>query len=77
VAEDRIDPSDQIPEADLLEQQAALDPPLTDAEHMQVVVPEAPTEPVNEADRWEQQRPCLRRMTTIRTTSSKQGGRGD
>jgi hypothetical protein len=57
VAEDRIDPSDQIPEADLLEQQAALDPPLTDAEHMQVVVPEAPTEPVNEADRWEQQTP--------------------
>jgi hypothetical protein len=34
VAHDRIDPSDQIPDADLLEQQAPLDPPLSDAEHM-------------------------------------------
>lgn len=33
MAKDRIDPSEQIPEADLLEQQVPLDPgPLTDAE---------------------------------------------
>ena len=57
MAHDRIDPSDQIPDADRLEQQAPLDPPLTDAEHMQVVVPEAPTQPIDEADRWEQQTP--------------------
>ena len=56
MADDRLDPSDQIPEADLLEQQAPLDPPLTDAEHIWVGQ-EAPLEPVDEADRWEQQTP--------------------
>lgn len=33
MAQERIDPSDQIPEADLLEQQAALDPPLNDPDN--------------------------------------------
>ena len=56
MAEDRIDPSEQIPEADLLEQQVPLDPPLTDDE--QVWVPgDTPVEPVDEADRWEQHMP--------------------
>ena len=56
MAEDRIEPSEHTPEADLLEQQAPLDPPLTDDE--QVVVPrQTPVEPVDEADRWEQQVP--------------------
>ena len=31
MAFDRIDPGEQVSEADLLEQQRALDPPLTDA----------------------------------------------
>jgi hypothetical protein len=56
MAFDRIDPSDQIPEADLLEQQAPLDPPLTDDEPGSVDRA-ASVEPVDEADRWEQQLP--------------------
>ena len=56
MAADRIDPSEQTPEADLLEQQAPLDPPLTDDERdwdgRETVV-----EPVDEADRLEQQVP--------------------
>lgn len=56
MAAERIDPSEQIPEADLLEQQTPIDPPLTDDE--QVVVPgETPVEPVDEADRLEQHMP--------------------
>ena len=60
MAEDRIDPSEQIPEADLLEQQVPLDPPpLTDDEHDSVdrVDGAATAEPVDEADLWEQQLP--------------------
>jgi hypothetical protein len=57
VADDRLDPSEQIPEADLLEQQAPLYSPLTDAKHM-LVIPEPPTKPVDEADRWDQQAPA-------------------
>jgi hypothetical protein len=56
MGEDGVDPSEQTPEADLLEQQAPLDPPLTDAEH-NWAGHEAPLEPVDEADRWEQQMP--------------------
>jgi hypothetical protein len=56
VADDRLDPSEQIPDADLLEQQAPLDPPLTDAEPIWVGQ-EAPTEPVDEPDRWDQHVP--------------------
>jgi hypothetical protein len=56
VAEDRIDPSDQIPEADFLEQQAPLDPPLTDDEQHWVSRDTA-IDPADEADRWEQQLP--------------------
>ena len=56
MAHDRIDPSDQIPDADLLEQQSPLDPPLTDAEHMQGV-PEAPPQPVDKPDLCEPQTP--------------------
>jgi hypothetical protein len=51
MAQDRIDPSEQIPEADLLEQQAPLDPPpLTDAVSE---IPETPGD-TDEADRLEQ-----------------------
>ena len=56
MAQARIDPSEQIPEADLLEQQVPLDPPLTEAEHIWAGH-EAPLEPVDEADRLEQQVP--------------------
>jgi hypothetical protein len=65
VAEDRIDPSDQIPEADLLDQQTAIDPQqLTEIETEPVCQPvsesvfgvlDAPAGPVEEADRLEQQ----------------------
>lgn len=51
MAYDRTDPSDQVPEADLLDQQTPLDPsPLTDTQ----ALPEPPAEPVDEADRAEQ-----------------------
>lgn len=54
---DRIDPSDEIPEADLLEQHAeAAAPPLSDAEDTDVAA-DAPAEPVDEADRSEQHAP--------------------
>jgi hypothetical protein len=53
VAFERIDPSEQIPEADLLEQQVPLDPPLTE-EEQDSVDRVAAVEPVDEADRWEQ-----------------------
>jgi hypothetical protein len=54
MAEDRIDPREQIPEADLLEQQAPLDPQsLTDAETVSAS-PEARRDAVEEADRSEQ-----------------------
>lgn len=48
-----VDPTEQVPEADLLEQQAPLDPRLTDADTVPVL-----TEPLqdgaDEADRVEQ-----------------------
>ena len=54
MADDRIDPAAEIPEADLLEQQAPLSssdteigPPTRDAAN----------DPVDEADRWEQEAP--------------------
>jgi hypothetical protein len=51
---DRIDPSAQIPEADLLEQQAPLDPQqLTNAES-EPVIPETLQDAADEADRLEQ-----------------------
>jgi hypothetical protein len=55
----RIDPSEQIPEADLLEQQTSVDPPLTDGEYASAGRVDAVTsaELVDEADRWEQQLP--------------------
>ena len=56
MAHDRIDPSAQIPDADLLEQQTPLDPPLSDAEPIWVGH-EAPPEPGDEPDLWEQQTP--------------------
>jgi hypothetical protein len=57
VASDRIDPSEQIPEADLLDQQAPLDPsPLTDAEPTPALLAPAAAS-VDEADRWAQQLP--------------------
>ena len=56
MAQARIDPSEPIPEADLLEQQVPIEPSLTDDEPIQVAS-EAPIEPVDEADRWEQQVP--------------------
>jgi DNA-binding transcriptional MerR regulator len=54
VADNRIDPSEEIPEADLLEQRAPVDPdavPDTPA----AVLLDAPADPVDEADRLEQQ----------------------
>jgi len=56
MASDSVDPSEQTPEADLLEQQAPLDPPVTDAAH-NWAGHEAPLQPVDEADRWEQHVP--------------------
>ena len=57
--QDRIDPSEQIPEADHLEQQVPLDPALSEDERGSVdrVVGAASAEPVDDADRWEQQLP--------------------
>jgi hypothetical protein len=59
VAQDRIDPSEQIPEADLLEQQAPLDLTLIDDDHglLDRVDGAASVEPVDEADHWGQQLP--------------------
>jgi hypothetical protein len=56
MAEDRIDPSEQIPEADLLEQQAPLDP-----QSLSQAVSEIPETPwdADEADRSEQHAPVL------------------
>ena len=56
MAQVRIDPSEQIPEADLLEQQTPLEAPLTGDEQGSVDRM-APVEHVAEADRWEQQLP--------------------
>jgi Type III restriction enzyme, res subunit len=56
VASEHIDPCEQSPEADLLQQQIPLNPPLTDNEQGSVD-PAMPVEPVDEADRWEQQLP--------------------
>jgi hypothetical protein len=54
MAQDHIDPSDQIPEADLLEQQAPIEPrSLTDAESI-ATIPDTPGDAVDEADRLEQ-----------------------
>ncbi len=54
MAQDRIDPREQIPEADLLEQQAPLDPQsLTDAETVSAIH-DTPSEAVEEVDRLEQ-----------------------
>ncbi len=51
MAHDRIDPSEQIPDADLLEQHTLLDPSsLTDPQSQ---TSEAPAE-ADEADQWEQ-----------------------
>jgi len=65
VAGDRIDPSELIPEADLLEQNTPLDPgsltdpnPRTDAEPGSAI-PEASGNPVDEADRLEQHAPVF------------------
>jgi len=65
VAPDRIDPSEQIPEADLLEQHAPLDPDsLTDPDSRTDVepvsaIPEAGGDAVDEADRLEQHAPVF------------------
>ena len=56
MVEDGVDPSEQTPEADLLEQQAPLDPPVTDAAD-NWAGHEAPLEPVDEADLLEQHVP--------------------
>lgn len=55
MAEDRIDPSEQVPAADLLEQRAPLDPPLTDAESWGVGYERV--DPVDEAAQLEQRAP--------------------
>jgi DNA-binding transcriptional MerR regulator len=54
VADNRIDPSEEIPEADLLEQRAPLDPDAV-ADTPAPVSLDAPADPVDEADRLEQQ----------------------
>jgi hypothetical protein len=54
MAYDRIDPSAEIPQADLLEQQTPLDPQLT-LIHTPPTDPSA--QPVDAADRWEQEAP--------------------
>ena len=55
--QDRIDPSEQIPEADLLEQQTPLDPSLTDDDHGLIDRADSAAAAVfvDDADRWEQQ----------------------
>jgi hypothetical protein len=57
--QNRIDPSEQIPEADLLEQQAPLDPTLIDDDHGWVDWADRAAAAVScdEADRWEQRLP--------------------
>jgi hypothetical protein len=59
MASDRPDPSEQIPETDLLEQQPPLDPPLTDDEPDSVHRGDAAAsaEPVDEADHKNQPMP--------------------
>jgi hypothetical protein len=52
---DRIDPSTEIPEADLLEQQSPIDPQAMIDDQEEPAGSESPTDPVNEADRLEQQ----------------------
>jgi hypothetical protein len=54
VADNRIDPSDEVPEADLLEQRTPLDPDAV-ADPPAVVPLDTPTDLVDEADRLEQQ----------------------
>jgi hypothetical protein len=51
VAEDRIDPTDQIPEADLLDQRSPLEP------HPLIERAEAIPDGADEADQLEQQAP--------------------
>ena len=54
MADNRIDPNGEIPEADLLEQDAPLDPnALFDTPA--VLTPDSPASVVDEADRLEQQ----------------------
>ena len=53
MAEARIDPIAQIPDADLLEQQALVDPDLIDDERSTVGA-ERPIDPADEADLVEQ-----------------------
>ena len=54
MADSDIDPSEEIPEADLLEQQAALDPDAP-VDTPAAAAPDAPVDFVDEADRLEQQ----------------------
>ena len=56
MADDRIDPSEQIPEADLLEQQAPLDPPSLTGTEPASAIPETGDD-ADEADRFEQHTP--------------------
>lgn len=67
MALDRTDPSEQIPEADLLEQQVPLNPPLTRAEHAGELRA-AGLHTVVEGDLWEQHEQATP-ATTVRTTS--------
>ena len=58
MASQRIDPSEQIPEADLLEQQIPLTSPLIDDDgSVEGHDAAASAEPVDDADRWEQYLP--------------------
>lgn len=54
MADERIALSEQIPEADLLEQQAPLDAPLTAPDDLEPLA----DAPVDEADQWEQHQPA-------------------
>ena len=54
VADNRIDPGEEVPEADLLEQRAPLDPDAV-ADTLAAVPLDAPADLVDEADRLEQQ----------------------
>ena len=55
MAEDRIDPSQEIPEADLLEQHTPLDPNTPIDAEPAALIPDSLAPFVDEADRCEQQ----------------------
>jgi hypothetical protein len=57
MADDRTDPSDQVPDADLLDQQTPIEPPSLNVTEAAPLLANSIMSPVDEADRLEQQTP--------------------